>query len=57
MDPRGGSQKWAMFPPHYELGSNAAIPLNKEDNHAPQPTISHLETDYRNSIVASFVGQ
>jgi hypothetical protein len=26
-------------------------PLNQEDNQAPQPTISHLETDLNNSIV------
>jgi hypothetical protein len=25
-------------------------PLNQEDNQAPQPTISHLETDLNNSI-------
>jgi len=39
------------------MGSNAAKHLNKEDNQAPHPTISHLDTDYGNSIAASFVGQ
>ena len=23
---------WVALPPHYKLGSNAVIPLNKEDN-------------------------
>jgi hypothetical protein len=31
-------------------------PLNQEDNQAPQPTISHLETDLKNSITAVYVG-
>jgi hypothetical protein len=31
-------------------------PLNQEDNQAPQPTISHLETDLNNSIAAVYVG-
>ena len=31
--------KWVEFPPHYELGFNAVIPMNKEDNRAPHPTI------------------
>jgi len=45
------------FPPHYKLGSNAVIPLNTEDNQAPQTTISHLEADYSNSTTASFAGK
>ena len=33
---------WANLSPHYKLGSNAVIPLNKEDNEAPHPThLSH----------------
>ena len=32
LDPPGDAHKWATLPPHYEMGSNAAIPLNKEDN-------------------------
>jgi hypothetical protein len=31
-------------------------PLNQEDNQAPQPTISHLETDLNNSTVVVYVG-
>jgi hypothetical protein len=31
-------------------------PLNQENNQAPQPTISHLETDLNNSIVVVYVG-
>jgi hypothetical protein len=31
-------------------------PLNQEDNQAPQPTISHLETDLNNSIDAVYAG-
>ena len=30
---------------------------NIEDNQAPHPTISHLETDCSNSTTAPFVGQ
>jgi len=47
----------AALPPHYDLESNAMIPLNKEDNQAPQPTISHLVINYSNFIAASFAGQ
>lgn len=32
------SIKWAEFPPHYELGSKVAIPLNNEYNQAPHLT-------------------
>jgi len=32
-------------------------PLNHEDNQVPHPTISHLETNYINSVVASFTGK
>jgi len=45
------------LPPHFEMGSNAAIPLNTEDNQAPQQKISHLEANYSNPTAASFVGQ
>jgi hypothetical protein len=31
-------------------------PLNQEDNQAPQPTISHLETDLNNSTVVVYAG-
>jgi hypothetical protein len=31
-------------------------PLNQEDNQAPQPTISHLETDLNNSIAVVYAG-
>jgi len=31
-------------------------PKNQEDNQAPQPTISHLETDLNNSTVAVYAG-
>ena len=31
-------------------------PLNQEDNHAPQPTISHLEIDLNNSTTVVYVG-
>ena len=31
-------------------------PLNQEDNQAPQPTISHLETDLNNSTAALYAG-
>ena len=31
-------------------------PLNQEDNQAPQPTISHLETDLNNSTAAVYDG-
>jgi hypothetical protein len=31
-------------------------PLNQEDNQAPQPTISHLETDLNNSTTVVYVG-
>jgi hypothetical protein len=31
-------------------------PLNHEDNQAPQPTISHLETDLNNSTAAVYDG-
>jgi hypothetical protein len=31
-------------------------PLNQEDNQAPQPTISHLETDLNNSTDVVYVG-
>jgi hypothetical protein len=31
-------------------------PLNQEDNQAPQPTISHLETDLNNSTAAVYAG-
>ena len=34
-------------------GSNAVI-QSKQDNQAPHPTISHLETDCSNSTAASF---
>ena len=33
------------LPPHYELGSNVAIPLNTEDNQAPHPTRYTIESD------------
>ena len=36
--------------------SNVVI-QSKQDNQAPHPTISHLETDCSNSTAASFVGQ
>jgi hypothetical protein len=32
------------------------IPLNQEDNQAPQPTISHLETDLNNSTIVVYDG-
>jgi hypothetical protein len=32
------------------------IPLNQEDNQAPQPTISHLETDLNNSTTVVYAG-
>jgi hypothetical protein len=31
-------------------------PLHQEDNQAPQPTISHLETDLNNSTAAVYAG-
>jgi hypothetical protein len=31
-------------------------PLNQEDNQAPQPTISHLETDLNNSTTVVYAG-
>jgi hypothetical protein len=31
-------------------------PLNQEDNQAPQLTISHLETDLKNSTAVVYVG-
>jgi hypothetical protein len=31
-------------------------PLNQKDNQDPQPEISHLETDYSNSIATTHVG-
>jgi hypothetical protein len=31
-------------------------PLHQEDNQAPQPTISHLETDLNNSTAAIYAG-
>jgi hypothetical protein len=31
-------------------------PLNQEDNQAPQPTISHLETDLNNSTAVVYAG-
>ena len=31
-------------------------PLNQEDNQAPQPTISHLETDLNNSTAVVYDG-
>jgi hypothetical protein len=31
-------------------------PLNQEDNQAPQPTISHLETNLNNSTDVVYVG-
>jgi hypothetical protein len=31
-------------------------PLNQEDNQAPQPTISHLETDLNNSTAIVYDG-
>jgi hypothetical protein len=31
-------------------------PLNQEDNQAPQPTISHMETDLNNSTTAVYTG-
>jgi len=33
------------------------IPMNKQDNQAPHPTISHLETNDSNSTAALFAGQ
>jgi hypothetical protein len=36
--------------------AESKIPLNQEDNQAPQPTISHLETDLNNSIVVVYAG-
>jgi hypothetical protein len=32
------------------------IPLNQEDNWAPQATISHLEIDLKNSTADVYVG-
>jgi len=43
--------------PIFELGSNVAVLLNIEDNQAPHPTISHLETDCRNSTATPFAGK
>jgi len=37
-------------------GSNAVI-QNKQDNQAPHPTISQLETNCSNSTAASFAGK
>jgi hypothetical protein len=31
-------------------------PLHQEDNQAPQPTISHLETDLNNSTAVVYAG-
>ena len=39
----------------YKHGWNQG-PLNQEDNQAPQPTISHLETDLNNSTVDVYAG-
>jgi hypothetical protein len=36
--------------------AESKIPLNQEDNQAPQPTISHLETDLNNSIADVYAG-
>jgi hypothetical protein len=39
----------------YKHGSKQG-PLNQEDTQAPQPTISHLETNLNNSTVVVYAG-
>ena len=56
---QGGGQRLitgGVAAPFKVQGSNVVI-QSKQDNQAPHPTISHLETDYRNSTATSFSGQ